>query len=37
MTYRAGKILTEVAAKRLTAIREYAEFGSGFRIAMQRP
>ena len=27
MTYRAGKILTEVAAKRLTAIREYAEFG----------
>lgn len=35
MTYRAGKILTEVAAKRLTAIREYAEFGSGFRIAMR--
>jgi len=35
MTYRTGKILTEVAAKRLTAIREYAEFGSGFRIAMR--
>ena len=35
MTYRAGKILTEVAAKRLSAIREYAEFGSGFRIAMR--
>ena len=35
MTYRAGKIHTEVAAKRLTAIREYAEFGSGFRIAMR--
>ncbi|MDO4812518.1 MAG: transcription-repair coupling factor [Eubacteriales bacterium] len=35
MTYRAGKILTEVAAKRLTAIKEYAEFGSGFRIAMR--
>ena len=35
MTYRAGKILTEVAAKRLTAIREYAEFGSGFKIAMR--
>ena len=35
MTYRPGKILTEVAAKRLTAIREYAEFGSGFRIAMR--
>ena len=35
MTYRQGKILTEVAAKRLTAIREYAEFGAGFRIAMR--
>ena len=35
LTYRPGKILTEVAAKRLTAIREYAEFGSGFRIAMR--
>ena len=35
MTYRPGKILTEVATKRLTAIREYAEFGSGFRIAMR--
>ena len=35
MTYRPGKILTEVAAKRLTAIREYAEFGSGFHIAMR--
>ena len=35
MTYRPGKILTEVASKRLGAIREYAEFGSGFRIAMR--
>ena len=35
MTFRPGKILTEVASKRLTAIREYAEFGSGFRIAMR--
>ena len=35
MTYRAGKVLTEVAAKRLGAIREYAEFGSGFKIAMR--
>ncbi len=35
MTYRPGKILSEVAAKRLAAIREYAEFGSGFRIAMR--
>jgi len=35
LTYRPGKILTEVAAKRLTAIREYVEFGSGFKIAMR--
>ncbi len=35
MTYRQGKVLTEIAAKRLSAIREYAEFGSGFKIAMR--
>ena len=35
LTYRPGKILTEIATKRLSAIREYAEFGSGFRIAMR--
>ena len=35
MTYRQGKILSEVASKRLTAIREYVEFGSGFKIAMR--
>ncbi len=35
LTYRAGKVLTEVASKRLTAIREFVEFGSGFRIAMR--
>jgi len=35
LTYRVGKILTEVAAKRLSAIREYVEFGSGFKIAMR--
>lgn len=34
-TYRADKSLSEVAQKRLTAIREYAEFGAGFRIAMR--
>ena len=28
-------MLTEVAAKRLSAIREFAEFGSGFKIAMR--
>ena len=35
MTYRQGKILTEVATKRLSAIREFAAFGSGFKIAMR--
>ena len=35
MTYRTGKVLSEVAARRLGAIREYAEFGSGFKIAMR--
>ena len=35
MTYRRGKILSEVASKRLTAIKEYVEFGSGFKIAMR--
>ena len=35
LTYRRGKVLTEVAEKRLSAIREYAEFGSGFKIAMR--
>ena len=35
LTYRPGKILQETAAKRLAAIREYVEFGSGFKIAMR--
>ncbi len=35
LTYRHGKQLTEVAEKRLSAIREYAEFGAGFRIALR--
>jgi transcription-repair coupling factor (superfamily II helicase) len=35
LTYRKGKILQENAVKRLAAIREYVEFGSGFRIAMR--
>ena len=35
LTYRRGKVLSEVAAKRLEAIREFAEFGSGFKIAMR--
>ncbi len=35
LTYRRGKVLSEVATKRLSAIREFAEFGSGFQIAMR--
>ena len=35
LTYRTGKVLSEVATKRLSAIREYVEFGSGFQIAMR--
>mgnify|MGYP001733118418 CR=1 FL=1 len=35
LTYRPGKVLTEVASKRLSAIREYVDFGAGFRIAMR--
>ena len=34
-TYRPDKNLTEVAEKRLSAIRDFAEFGSGFKIAMR--
>ena len=35
LCYRKGKVLTEVSQKRLSAIREFAEFGSGFKIAMR--
>ena len=35
LTFRYGKVLSEVAAKRLGAIREFAEFNSGFKIAMR--
>ena len=34
-TYRPDKNLTEIAEKRLSAIRDFAEFGSGFKIAMR--
>ena len=33
-TYRLGKALSEIAEKRLSAIKEYAEFGAGFKIAL---
>ena len=33
--YRKGKVLQEVAQKRLEAVGEFTEFGSGFKIAMR--
>ena len=35
ITYRRDKLLSEVADKRLKAIKEFTEFGSGFKIAMR--
>ncbi|MDR1247634.1 MAG: transcription-repair coupling factor [Clostridiales Family XIII bacterium] len=35
LLYRRDKVLTEAAQKRLRAIREFTEFGAGFRIAMR--
>ncbi len=35
LTYRPNKVLTEVADKRLTAIKEFTQFGAGFKIAMR--
>ena len=35
LTFRRGRELSEIAEKRLSAIREFAEFNSGFRIAMR--
>jgi|LSQX01.2.fsa_nt_gb transcription-repair coupling factor (superfamily II helicase) len=35
ITYKKDKVLTEIAEKRLTAIKEFTEFGSGFKIAMR--
>ena len=34
-TFQRDKVLTEIASKRLSAIREFTSFGSGFRIAMR--
>ncbi len=34
-TYPPARALTEIAEKRLEAIRDYAEFGAGFRIALR--
>ncbi|MCE5236132.1 MAG: transcription-repair coupling factor [Clostridiaceae bacterium] len=35
LTFRRNKVLSEVAEKRLSAIREFTQFGSGFKIAMK--
>lgn len=35
ITYKKDKLLTEIADKRLKAIKEFTEFGSGFKIAMR--
>ena len=34
-TYPRGTVLSDIAEKRLEAIRDYSEFGSGFKIAMR--
>ena len=34
-TYMRDKVLTEIAAKRLSAMKEFTRFGSGFRIALR--
>lgn len=35
ITYKKDKVLSEIAEKRLQAIKEFTEFGSGFKIAMR--
>ncbi|MDD2433305.1 MAG: transcription-repair coupling factor, partial [Clostridia bacterium] len=35
LTYQKDKVLSEIAEKRLSAIREFTELGSGFKIAMR--
>ncbi len=35
LTYQRDKVLTEVSEKRLQAIKEFTELGSGFKIAMR--
>ncbi len=35
LTYKRDKILTEVAEKRLKAIKDFTELGSGFKIALK--
>ncbi|NMA94435.1 MAG: transcription-repair coupling factor [Clostridiales bacterium] len=35
LTYQKDKVLSEIAEKRLRAIKEFTEFGAGFKIAMR--
>ena len=35
LTYQKNKVLTEVAEKRLSALKDFTELGSGFKIAMK--
>lgn len=35
LTYRRDRVMTEDAAKRLQAVKEFTELGSGFKIAMR--
>ena len=35
LTFRRDKVLSEISQKRLDAIKEFTEFGSGFKIAMR--
>ena len=35
ITYKRDKLLSEIADKRLKAMKEFTEFGSGFKIAMR--
>ncbi len=34
-TFAPNKVLSDISQKRLTAVREFTEFGSGFKIAMR--
>ncbi len=34
-TFPKGKVLSEIAVKRLSAIREYTEFGAGFKLSLR--
>lgn len=34
-TYQTGKVMTEIAEKRLKAIKDFSELGSGYKVAMR--